>query len=210
MHGVVTHGTAHARATCRTTSSSGKTGTTENYGDAWFVGFDTHYTVAVWVGYPDKLIPMKTQYRGGSRWRAAPTRPRSGTTSWSRRLNILNTRNPKKNKLHFTPGTTGATSAATSPSGASGGSGAGTQGGQQSQGKSKTQHQPTGGGNQNGQAPSQQTPPRSRRPPRATGPAAPARAARRRVPEPPRATGRRRQASQRSAARGPQSVIRDP
>ena len=34
---------------------AGKTGTTENYGDAWFVGFAGNYTVAVWVGYPAKL-----------------------------------------------------------------------------------------------------------------------------------------------------------
>ena len=35
--------------------AAGKTGTTENYGDAWFVGFNERLTVAVWVGYPDKL-----------------------------------------------------------------------------------------------------------------------------------------------------------
>ena len=45
--------------------AAGKTGTTENYGDAWFVGFNKDITVAVWVGYPDKLKPMLTEYRGG-------------------------------------------------------------------------------------------------------------------------------------------------
>jgi penicillin-binding protein 1A len=45
--------------------AAGKTGTTENYGDAWFVGFTDRYTVAVWVGYPDKLKYMKTEYQGG-------------------------------------------------------------------------------------------------------------------------------------------------
>ena len=44
--------------------AAGKTGTTENYGDAWFVGFNEKYTVAVWVGYPDKLKYMTTEYRG--------------------------------------------------------------------------------------------------------------------------------------------------
>ena len=44
--------------------AAGKTGTTENYGDAWFVGFNNELTVAVWVGYPDKLKPMETEYRG--------------------------------------------------------------------------------------------------------------------------------------------------
>ncbi|MEA2272553.1 MAG: penicillin-binding protein [Solirubrobacteraceae bacterium] len=44
--------------------AAGKTGTTENYGDAWFVGFTDRYTVAVWVGYPHALKPMKTEYHG--------------------------------------------------------------------------------------------------------------------------------------------------
>ena len=44
--------------------AAGKTGTTENYGDAWFVGFTNRLTVAVWVGYPDRLVPMQTEYRG--------------------------------------------------------------------------------------------------------------------------------------------------
>jgi penicillin-binding protein 1A len=44
--------------------AAGKTGTTENYGDAWFVGFNKDLTVAVWVGYPDKLQPMKTEFHG--------------------------------------------------------------------------------------------------------------------------------------------------
>lgn len=44
--------------------AAGKTGTTENYGDAWFVGWDEDLTVAIWVGYPDRLVPMLTQYAG--------------------------------------------------------------------------------------------------------------------------------------------------
>ncbi len=45
--------------------AAGKTGTTSNYGDAWFVGWDSKYTVAVWVGYPEKLVPMTTDFAGG-------------------------------------------------------------------------------------------------------------------------------------------------
>jgi penicillin-binding protein 1A len=45
--------------------AAGKTGTTENYGDAWFVGFNKELTVAVWVGYPDRLQQMETEYAGG-------------------------------------------------------------------------------------------------------------------------------------------------
>jgi penicillin-binding protein 1A len=42
----------------------GKTGTTENYGDAWFVGSNEQLTVAVWVGYADKVQPMEYEYAG--------------------------------------------------------------------------------------------------------------------------------------------------
>lgn len=45
--------------------AAGKTGTTTDYGDAWFVGWDNKYTVAVWVGYPDSLKSMKYDFNGG-------------------------------------------------------------------------------------------------------------------------------------------------
>jgi penicillin-binding protein 1A len=44
--------------------AAGKTGTTENSGDAWFVGFTDRLTIAVWVGYPDRLKPMLTEFGG--------------------------------------------------------------------------------------------------------------------------------------------------
>ncbi|MSX02085.1 MAG: hypothetical protein F2813_02880 [Actinobacteria bacterium] len=44
--------------------AAGKTGTTENFGDAWFSGFTDRYTIAVWVGYADRTQPMKTEYDG--------------------------------------------------------------------------------------------------------------------------------------------------
>ncbi|HLL86827.1 MAG TPA: penicillin-binding transpeptidase domain-containing protein, partial [Thermoleophilaceae bacterium] len=61
---VVTSGTGKAADPGEGKFVAGKTGTTENYGDAWFVGFDDRYTIAVWVGYPDKVRYMKTEYRG--------------------------------------------------------------------------------------------------------------------------------------------------
>lgn len=42
----------------------GKTGTTENYGDAWFCGGSEHFTACVWVGYPDSVKSMETEYGG--------------------------------------------------------------------------------------------------------------------------------------------------
>jgi len=43
----------------------GKTGTTENYGDAWFAGGNEELSVAVWVGYADSLQPMEYEHAGG-------------------------------------------------------------------------------------------------------------------------------------------------
>ena len=60
---VVTQGTGR-RAALPDRPVAGKTGTTENYGDAWFVGYVPQMTVAVWVGYPRELRPMETEYHG--------------------------------------------------------------------------------------------------------------------------------------------------
>jgi penicillin-binding protein 1A len=60
---VIQYGTGRAAAIGQ--FAAGKTGTTSNYGDAWFVGWDSKYTVAVWVGFPDKLIPMTTDFNDG-------------------------------------------------------------------------------------------------------------------------------------------------
>jgi penicillin-binding protein 1A len=60
---VLQYGTAKAAALGE--FAAGKTGTTSNYGDAWFVGWNHKYTVAVWVGYPNKLVPMLTDFNGG-------------------------------------------------------------------------------------------------------------------------------------------------
>jgi penicillin-binding protein 1A len=43
---------------------AGKTGTTSNYVDAWFVGWTPQMTVAVWVGYPNGGQPMTADYYG--------------------------------------------------------------------------------------------------------------------------------------------------
>jgi penicillin-binding protein 1A len=59
---VLEYGTGKAAAIGQ--FAAGKTGTTSNYGDAWFVGWDSKYTVAVWVGFPNKLIPMTTDFNG--------------------------------------------------------------------------------------------------------------------------------------------------
>jgi penicillin-binding protein 1A len=63
LQGVVQGGTGTAAA-IPGREVAGKTGTTENYGDAWFVGYTPQLVAAVWVGYPDKLIPMTTEFHG--------------------------------------------------------------------------------------------------------------------------------------------------
>ena len=60
---VVTQGTGR-RAALPDRPAAGKTGTTENYGDAWFVGYTPQLAVGVWVGYPKGLRPMLTEYHG--------------------------------------------------------------------------------------------------------------------------------------------------
>ena len=60
---VVQQGTGR-RAALADRPAAGKTGTTENYGDAWFVGYTPQLVTAVWVGYPNTLRPMETEYGG--------------------------------------------------------------------------------------------------------------------------------------------------
>jgi membrane carboxypeptidase/penicillin-binding protein len=50
LQGVVARGTAR-RIASLSPYVAGKTGTTENFVDGWFVGFTNDVTVAVWVGY---------------------------------------------------------------------------------------------------------------------------------------------------------------
>lgn len=44
--------------------SGGKTGTTNDYTDAWYIGFSKHYTMGIWVGI-DSHIPMGRGHTGG-------------------------------------------------------------------------------------------------------------------------------------------------
>jgi penicillin-binding protein 1A len=69
LSGVVTSGTG-TNANLGVAGQWGKTGTTDDNGDAWFCGQmpgegnDPGATACVWVGYPDEVIPMTTEYGG--------------------------------------------------------------------------------------------------------------------------------------------------
>ncbi len=58
LYGVIVSGTGTA-ARLPDREAAGKTGTTQDYRDAWFVGFTTDYVTGVWVGN-DNSKPMKT------------------------------------------------------------------------------------------------------------------------------------------------------
>lgn len=53
MRSVVDGGTGYEIRKYYKGPAAGKTGTTDNYSDAWFIGFTPHYTAGVWVGYDD-------------------------------------------------------------------------------------------------------------------------------------------------------------
>ncbi|MDE2184138.1 MAG: PBP1A family penicillin-binding protein [Alphaproteobacteria bacterium] len=79
LYGVVTEGTGRGAALWDR-EAAGKTGTTQDYHDAWFVGFTTDYVTGVWVGNDDSS-PMRG-VTGGSLpaqiWRAAMTTAEKG------------------------------------------------------------------------------------------------------------------------------------
>lgn len=63
--GTVVSGGTGVRADIGDPSQWGKTGTTENNGDAWFCGATEDVTACVWVGYADTTTPMTTEFSGG-------------------------------------------------------------------------------------------------------------------------------------------------
>ena len=64
LEGVVQRGTC-AAARVLDWPLAGKTGTVDDYTDAWFVGFDPNITVGVWVGYDEKK-PIGTAETGAT------------------------------------------------------------------------------------------------------------------------------------------------
>ena len=62
---VVNHGTAYrARQVGFTLPAAGKTGTTNDYNDAWFVGFTPHLVTGVWIGFDQPKTIIRNGYAG--------------------------------------------------------------------------------------------------------------------------------------------------
>lgn len=71
MEDVVDHGTASSIRQYFHRPAAGKTGTTQNYGDAWFVGFTPQFVAGVWLGFDDARIKFGGAYGQGGK-AAAP------------------------------------------------------------------------------------------------------------------------------------------
>jgi penicillin-binding protein 1A len=56
---VVAAGTATRAKLSPARPQGGKTGTHQNFNEAWFVGFVADYSTAVWTGYPDFQAPLR-------------------------------------------------------------------------------------------------------------------------------------------------------
>lgn len=80
METVVDSGTATSVRKYYKGTAAGKTGTTQNSTDAWFVGYNPHLSTAVWIGYddPQKKLSGGFQYGGSA---CAPV--------WARMMNDI-------------------------------------------------------------------------------------------------------------------------
>lgn len=71
LKAVVDGGTASSIRQWFSYPAAGKTGTTQSYADAWFVGYTPQYAAGVWVGFDDKRITFTSANGQGGR-AAAP------------------------------------------------------------------------------------------------------------------------------------------
>lgn len=71
LKAVVDAGTASSIRQWFSYPAAGKTGTTQSYADAWFVGYTPQYAAGVWVGFDDKRITFTSANGQGGR-AAAP------------------------------------------------------------------------------------------------------------------------------------------
>jgi penicillin-binding protein 1A len=63
---VITSGTGRGADIGKPDGTAGKTGTSEDYGDAWFVGYTPQLSTAIWMGFSDSRRPL-TNIKGQGR-----------------------------------------------------------------------------------------------------------------------------------------------
>ena len=112
MENVLTKGTAaSARSLGFRLPAAGKTGTTNDYKDAWFVGYTSTLTCGVWVGFdqPTTIVargygaalalPVWTQVmnKASRHYPAEPLQPNNGNSTCDRLLDFKSTRH---HRLH--------------------------------------------------------------------------------------------------------------
>ncbi|MCH8325922.1 MAG: hypothetical protein IIB83_05095 [Bacteroidetes bacterium] len=66
LHSVVTSGTGRGVRRYFSYPAAGKTGTTQKYADAWYVGFTPNLVAGVWVGFDDHRIKFTNTYGQGA------------------------------------------------------------------------------------------------------------------------------------------------
>ncbi|MDX6749048.1 penicillin-binding protein 1A [Geminicoccaceae bacterium 1502E] len=92
LRGVVSEGTGKAASLGRR-PAAGKTGTTQNSRDAWFVGYSGEYVAGVWIGNDDDS-PMKGV--SGSNLPAQVWRDVMATTPWVEPPPVVASREPER------------------------------------------------------------------------------------------------------------------
>ena len=65
MEDVIDYGTASSIRQYFHRPAAGKTGTTQSFGDAWFVGFTPQFAAGVWLGFDDARIKFGGGYGQG-------------------------------------------------------------------------------------------------------------------------------------------------
>jgi penicillin-binding protein 1A len=91
LQGVFARGTAR-RFAREGFARAGKTGTTDDYVDAWFVGFTPRWTVAVWIGTDGRSSLGPREYGA-----------RAALPAWDRIVRFLEDRDPEATGLRFVP-----------------------------------------------------------------------------------------------------------
>ena len=72
MQGVVRHGTARRLSMYTSAPVAGKTGTTQNNSDGWFMGVTPQLVAGAWVGAEDRSVHFRSTHLGGGANAALP------------------------------------------------------------------------------------------------------------------------------------------